>query len=79
LRLDINLLDFYDYTLDEITTILKGKSKQLEQDHKATMINTYNNACTIAIMVGSVLSGKKFPKIEKVFPNIYTEDELAEI
>lgn len=70
LRAGVNIFDFWNYTLKELTLILNNYKDSEEQRAKEQITVSYNQAVMIAQFVGLQMNGKPIPSIEKIFPSL---------
>lgn len=69
LRAGVSIFDFWNYTLAEITLILKDYQDREKQRAKEVSIISYNRAQMIADFVSLRLNGKTLPSYNKLFPD----------
>lgn len=74
LRAGVNILDYWNLTLKEITAILNNYKEVEETRAKEQTIIMYNQAHMIADFVSLRLNGKSIPSYEELFPQQQTEE-----
>ncbi len=62
-------------TPKEISWIIEGYNQREKEELKANLIRDYRLAESIAGFVSLSLNGKKIPKIEKIYPRLFKDEE----
>lgn len=78
LKCGIGLFDFWDMTYGEIILQIKTHNELDKLEAKERIAANYNLAAMIANFVNLSFNGKKVPKMEALFPNLYTEEKKDE-
>ena len=72
----IDIRDFWEYTLGEISTLIEIKQQMKEEEEKNMVSSAYLTASLTASFVSKALNGKNIPVLYDLFPNIFPKPEM---
>jgi hypothetical protein len=71
---NVSVFDFWDMTFGEIVLTIQAYNRRKEEEMKAQCISDYNLADLIALSCARLVDKDlKFPKIEQIYPQLFTE------